>query len=66
MKTYLVYLLICSSLTDCKPLTLVSVSGAHTANQAGQKAIELARDCSTAESYCAQGIVKIDRVEIAQ
>lgn len=65
MKTYLVYLLICTSLTDCKPLTLVSVSGAHTPAQAARKAIELATDCSTVESFCAQGIVKLDRVELA-
>jgi len=76
MKTYLVYLLICTSLTDCEPLTLVSVSGAHNPAQAVQKAVELASDCKVPAAYdddadevatlCAQGFIKLDRVEVAQ
>ena len=62
MKTYLVYLLLCN--TVCTPLSLVSVSGAHNAEQAARKAIELATDCTTTESMCAQGLVKADRVEL--
>lgn len=67
MKTYLVYLLVCTSLnaTDCKPLTLTSVSGAHTPSQAVQKAVELVTDCSTRESMCTRGIIKLDKVELA-
>lgn len=65
MKTYLVYLLVCSSLTDCKPLSLVSVSGAHTPSQAARIAVKLATDCATVESMCTQGTVKVDRVELA-
>lgn len=67
MKTYLVYLLVCSSLnaTDCKPLTLMSVSGAHTPSQAVQKAVELATDCTSIQSMCTRGIIKLDKVELA-
>lgn len=77
MKTYLVYLLVCSSLnaTDCKPLTLTSVSGAHTANQAVQIAVRLASECKAPAAYdddaeevatlCATGFIKLDKVELA-
>lgn len=75
MKMYLVYLLVCSSLTDCKPLTLVSVSGAHTPNQAVQMAVKLATECKVPAAYnddaeevetlCAEGFIKLDKVEIA-
>ena len=62
MKTYLVYLLLCSA--TCQPLPPISVSGAHNAEQAARKAIELATDCTTTTSMCAQGLVKVDRVEL--
>lgn len=75
MKMYLVYLLTCSALTDCKPLTLVSVSGAHNANQAVQMALKLATECKVPAAYdndaeevgtlCAEGFIKLDKVEIA-
>lgn len=72
MKTYLVWLLICTSVnaTDCKPLTLTSVSGAHSASQAEQQAIELATDCNKHDDdddapVCEKGFIKLDRVELA-
>ena len=73
MKTYLVYLLICTSVnaTDCKPLSLTSISGAHSASQAVQQAIELATDCTAPADHddgqpmCAKGFIKLDRVELA-
>ena len=72
MSTYLVSLLICTSaaLTDCKPLTLTSVSGAHSASQAVHKAIELATDCTAPADHddapvCAKGFIKLDKVELS-